>query len=186
MVFFSGFGCSYGYATLQPHCRPSAKNTTSDCASWKAKSTTLNTWSGRKTTRSVTTHPTPSPTPVTPQKQKMSPGENSSIHNPHACYFWVFCFKLVVKQDCTLTIMLNNSCSIISALTAHARKLLIVLVRQKRYQRSRETRINLPSIKVFPRCCRTNTRSAGFRAQINMCHWVVCSLVSHVCMNIQV
>lgn len=41
---------------LQPRYRPSAKNTTSDCASWKAKSTTLSTWSGRKTTRSVTRH----------------------------------------------------------------------------------------------------------------------------------
>lgn len=62
VVFFC-FGCSYGYATLQPHCRPSAKNTINDCASWKAKSTTLNTWSGRKTTRSVTPNPTTSPIP---------------------------------------------------------------------------------------------------------------------------
>lgn len=108
-VFFSGFGCTNGYATLQPHYRPSAKNTTNDCASWKAKSTTLNTWSGRKTTRSVTPTPTPCPTPWLPGKKKSVPWQNSSIHNTHACCSCVFSFKFRVKLDCTRTMMLNPS-----------------------------------------------------------------------------
>lgn len=155
-VFFSGFGCTNGYATLQPHYRPSAKNTTNDCASWKAKSTTLNTWSGRKTTRSVTPTPTPCPTPWLPGKKKKC-ALAKQLHTQRTCLLFL-CVLFQVQGETRLHAYddvepFTDQCKY-SPRTPQ--NIWLYLYGKKNIWKIGKEAKNLPSISVFQWCCRLN------------------------------